>query len=70
VRLAAAEKLEELETRLATAQELAWGQEAELENVQMAATAELEDLCATTAEGLTDVHTANVSELVTSTLAS
>ena len=58
--MAAAEELEEL----------AWGQEAVPENAQMAATAELEDLRAATAEGLTDVRAANVSELVTSALAS
>jgi len=69
-RLATAEELEKLETRLATAQELAQGQEAEPENAQMATAVELEDLCAVTAEGLTDVCTANVSELVTSALAS
>ena len=70
VRLAAAEELEKLKMRLAAAQELAWGQEAEPENVQMAATVELEDLCAATAEGLTDVRAAKVSELVISALAS
>ena len=69
-RLATAEELEELKKRLATAQELAQGQEAEPENAQMAAAAELEDLRAVTVEGLTNVCTADVSELVTSTLAS
>ena len=64
------QELEKLKVRLVAAEELTRGQEAVLENVQMATTAELEDLCAVTAEGLTDVHAANMSELVTSTLAS
>ena len=64
------QEFEELEAMLATAEELTRGQEAMLENAQMATTAELEDLHATTVEGLTDVRTANVSELVTSALES
>ena len=64
------QELEELKARLVAAEELTQGQEAVPENAQMAATAELEDLHAATAEGLTDVRAANVSELVTSTLVS
>jgi len=61
---ASQKEFEELEARLAAAEERALEQEAELENAQMAAAAELEDLRAAAAEELADVRTANASELV------
>ena len=60
---ASQKELEELEARLAAAEERAREQEAELECVQMAAAAELEDVRAAAAEELADVRAANASEL-------
>jgi len=60
---ASRKELEELEARLAAAEERAQVQEAELENARTAATAELEDVRAAAAEELANVRAANASEL-------
>jgi hypothetical protein len=60
---ASRQELEELEARLAAAEERAREQEAELENAQMAAAAELEDVRTAAAEELADVRAADASAL-------
>ena len=60
---ASQKELEELEARLAAAEEHAREQEAELESAQMAAAAELEDVRAAAAAELADVRAASASEL-------
>jgi hypothetical protein len=61
---ASQKELEELEARLAAAQERAQVQEAELQNAQMAAAAELEDVRAAAAQELADARAASASELM------
>jgi hypothetical protein len=56
-------ELEELEARLAVAEERAKEREVELENARMAATAELEDVRTAAEQELADVRTADASEL-------